>query len=59
MVEFRRGDTNLLLATHVGAEGLDFGCCSRVVLLEVPDHVIQLTQVRGGKWGEGEAGQLT
>ncbi len=46
MDAFRQGDTNLLLATHVGAEGLDFGCCSRVVLLDVPSHVVQLTQVR-------------
>eukprot|EP00983_Pelagomonas_calceolata_P134977 1162113-Pelagomonas_calceolata.AAC.7 len=43
MAKFRQGHLNLLLATHVGAEGLDFGCCGLVVLLDPPTN--------GRDWG--------
>jgi ERCC4-related helicase len=51
MEAFRDGSLNLLLATHVGAEGLDFGFCNRVVLTEPPNDVVQLTQVCVCVWG--------
>jgi len=46
MAKFRRGELNLLIATHVGAEGLDFGCCGLVVLLDPPGHVVDYLQCR-------------
>ncbi len=52
MREFRAGlESNTLLATHVGAEGLDFGDCATVVLLDPPTNVVQYVQVQGARGG--------
>jgi ERCC4-related helicase len=49
MALFRGGtDVNLLLATYVGAEGLDFGDCGAVVLLEPAAHLVDYVQVKQG-----------
>lgn len=46
MADFRAGRLNMLIATHVGAEGLDFGCCGLVVQLDTPDSVVDYLQCR-------------
>lgn len=46
MAKFREGKLNLLVATHVGAEGLNFGCCGLVMLLDPPSHVVDYLQCR-------------
>ena len=47
MQRFRNMESlNLLFATRVGAEGLDFGCCGLVVLFDLPNHVQEYLQCR-------------
>jgi len=46
MADFRAGRLNMLIATHVGAEGLDFGCCGLVVQLDTPNCVVDYLQCR-------------
>ena len=46
MGRFKTGQLNMLFATHVGAEGLDFGCCNLVVMVDLPAHVVEYLQCR-------------
>lgn len=47
MARFRQSSgLNVLYATRVGAEGLDFGRCGLVVLFDVPNHVQEYLQCR-------------
>jgi endoribonuclease Dicer len=43
---FRSGQLNLLLATNVGSEGMDFQQCELVVAFEPPTNVTGYIQVR-------------
>lgn len=42
---FRSGELNVLIATNVGNEGMDFQQCELVVAFEPPTDVTQYTQV--------------
>lgn len=44
---FRRGHLNILLATSVGSEGLDFRQCQLVLAFDRPDNVVSLVQSGG------------
>jgi hypothetical protein len=43
---FRSGSINVLLATDVGSEGMDFQQCELVVAFDPPDNVTSYIQVR-------------
>ncbi|KAG9098281.1 Dicer-like protein 1 [Ceratobasidium sp. UAMH 11750] len=45
--DFRKGETNLVIATSVAEEGLDFQACSLVVRLDAPQTMIGYLQSRG------------
>ncbi|QRV86430.1 endoribonuclease Dicer [Ceratobasidium sp. AG-Ba] len=45
--EFREGKTNLVIATSVAEEGLDFQACSLVIRLDAPQTMIGYLQSRG------------
>ncbi|KAG9094888.1 Dicer-like protein 1 [Ceratobasidium sp. UAMH 11750] len=45
--EFRNGETNLVIATSVAEEGLDFQACSLVIRLDAPQTMIGYLQSRG------------
>lgn len=47
---FRRGDLNLLVATNIGSEGMDFKQCAAVVAFEPPPDLTSYIQV-GMEWG--------
>uniref|UniRef100_A0A7S3VRR8 Uncharacterized protein n=1 Tax=Dunaliella tertiolecta TaxID=3047 RepID=A0A7S3VRR8_DUNTE len=47
MSSFHSGELNMLFATRVGAEGLDFGRCGLVCLFDLPNHVQDYLQCRG------------
>ncbi|GAX76911.1 hypothetical protein CEUSTIGMA_g4357.t1 [Chlamydomonas eustigma] len=47
MEEFQSGSLNLLIATQVGAEGLDFGRCNLVVMFDLPNHCVNYMQCKG------------
>jgi endoribonuclease Dicer len=42
---FRSGELNLLLATNIGSEGMDFKQCAAVVAFEPPPDVTSYIQV--------------
>uniref|UniRef100_A0A383WL31 P-loop containing nucleoside triphosphate hydrolase protein n=1 Tax=Tetradesmus obliquus TaxID=3088 RepID=A0A383WL31_TETOB len=44
---FRSGELNVLIATNVGSEGMDFQQCELVVAFEPPTDVTQYIQMRG------------
>ncbi|WIA14738.1 hypothetical protein OEZ85_003224 [Tetradesmus obliquus] len=44
---FRTGQLNLLIATNIGSEGMDFQQCELVVAFEPPTDVTQYIQARG------------
>ncbi|KAG9105154.1 Dicer-like protein 1, partial [Ceratobasidium sp. 392] len=45
--DFRKGETNLVIATSVAEEGLDFQACSLVIRLDAPQTMIGYLQSRG------------
>jgi hypothetical protein len=45
---FRSGELNLLVATNIGSEGMDFKQCTAVVAFEPPPDVTIYIQVKGG-----------
>ncbi|KAG8678246.1 Dicer-like protein 1, partial [Ceratobasidium sp. 395] len=45
--DFRTGETNLVIATSVAEEGLDFQACSLVIRLDAPQTMIGYLQSRG------------
>eukprot|EP00775_Hariotina_reticulata_P010787 gene10787-10944_t len=47
MTKFKKGDINLLVATNIGMEGLDFRNCQLVVAFEPPPNVEGFIQARG------------
>jgi endoribonuclease Dicer len=43
---FRSGELNLLVATNIGSEGMDFKQCAAVVAFEPPPDVTSYIQVQ-------------
>jgi ERCC4-related helicase len=43
---FRSGELNLLVATNIGSEGMDFKQCAAVVAFEPPPDVTSYIQVK-------------
>ena len=46
-LQFRSGHLNVLFATSVGSEGLDFRQCQLVLAFDRPDNVVSLVQSGG------------
>jgi hypothetical protein len=44
---FRSGERNLLVATNIGSEGMDFMQCAAVVAFEPPPDLTSYIQVKG------------
>lgn len=47
MQQFRTGGLNVLIATNVGSEGMDFKQCEMVIAMDPPQTVTQYIQCRG------------
>eukprot|EP00878_Enallax_costatus_P003037 GHUV01003235.1.p1 GENE.GHUV01003235.1~~GHUV01003235.1.p1 ORF type:complete len:473 (+),score=137.64 GHUV01003235.1:72-1421(+) len=45
--QFRKRETNVLFATNIGSEGMDFKQCQAVVAFDPPNEVTQYIQARG------------
>ena len=54
--DFKRGDLNVLFATSIGSEGLDFRQCQLVLAFDRPYNVVTLVQVAVVLWYSGSGG---